>query len=156
MRRTPEEGVEMRKSVRTVVMGLLVAAGLALAPAAFARSHWNVGIGIGLPGISIGYSDCHHCGRGWGGNYYYGGYYSSYYAPVYYGPTYYGPSYYDTAYYGPAYYYPRYYGVRYYDRPSHGYHGHGYRGHGYRDGGHHGRDYGHRATYYDRSGYYRH
>lgn len=154
----------MRKSIRSFVMGVLVAAGLALAPAAFARSHWNVGIGIGLPGVSIGYSDCHHCGRGWGGNYYYGGgYYSSYYAPAYYGPTYYGPTYYDAGYYGPSYYYPSY-GVRYYDRPSHRYYGngyrdHGYRDHGYRDGGyrHHDRgDYGHRASYYDRDGDYRH
>jgi hypothetical protein len=149
----------MRKSIRSFVMGVLVAAGLALAPAAFARSHWNVGIGIGLPGISIGYSDCRHCGRGWGGNYYYGGGYyggySSYYAPAYYGPTYYSPSYYDAGYYGPSYYYPSY-GVRYYDRPSHRYYGNGYRDHGYRDGGyrHHDRgDYGHRASYYDRDGY---
>ncbi|HEY6941602.1 hypothetical protein [Dokdonella sp.] len=152
----------MRKSVRSFALGVLVVAGMALAPAAIARSHWNVGIGIGLPGLSIGYSDCHHCGRGWGGNYSYaggyygGGYYGSYYAPVYYGPSYYAADYYSPSYYEPSYY-PGYYSVRYYDRPSHRYYGgHGRRDH---DGGHRHRDrddYGHRASYYDRDGYYRH
>lgn len=125
----------MRKKLRIALAGLLVAAGFALAPAAFARSHWNVGINLGFPGISLGYSDCRHCG--WGGNYVYGGYYGGYYAPAYYGPVY-RPVYYDypvrrvyrttTRYYGPDRYYDR--GYRDYDR---------------------GRDYGRgRASYYDR------
>jgi len=93
----------------------------------------------------------------WGGNYYGGGYYgggygySSYYAPVYYGPSYYSSGYYDD-------YYPGYSTV-YYSRPVHrSYYGGGYRGHGYRDYGHrdYGRDYGHRASYYDRGRDYHH
>lgn len=143
-----------RNRIRNLVLGLLVVAGFVFAPVSFARSHWNVGVNIGLPGISLGWSDCRHCGHGWGGNYYYGAsYYSPYYAPAYYAPAYYAPAYYS---------YPAYYGsVRYYDRPY--YRGHytsyraSYRG-GYDRGGRYyqdrGRDgygdYGRRASYYDR------
>ncbi|NCT68143.1 MAG: hypothetical protein GXC76_10975 [Rhodanobacteraceae bacterium] len=142
----------MRNTFRYMVLGLLMAAGVAAAPAAFARSHWNVGINLGFPGVSIGYSDCRHCGYGWGGNYVYGSYA---YAPAYYAPA---PAYYSysPAYYGPNYYsYPSYGTVYYSDRPVRRvyhserryddvgrYHDRG----GHRDG----RDYGHRATYYDR------
>lgn len=135
----------MRNTIRYSLFGLLIAAGLVLAPSAFARGHVSVGVNIGLPGISLGYSDCRHCGRG---GYYGGGYYSGYAAPVYYSPAYYEPAYYEPAYY-PSYgavYYDSGYSDRYYGRGGrhHGYYGGGHRGHG---------DYGHRASYYDRSGY---
>jgi len=132
-------------SVRFALLSLLAA--FAFAPSAFARSHWNVGINVGGPGFSVGYSDCRHCGYGWAGNY---GYVSSYYPAYYSAPVYYG------GYYGGGYggYYPTYSSVYYYDRPSYrrGYysdryryrHDHGY----YRD-----RDYGHRANYYNRGRY---
>ena len=140
----------MRNQLRKWVFGVLLVAGVSLAPSAFARSHVSVGVGINLPGISIGVSNWGHGGYahggyGWGGNYaypaaypaYYGGYYqpayySSYSYPVYYGPRYYGGSYYREA---PvvrrSYYRDRDYG-RDYDR-----------------------DYGRRGHYYDRDGYYR-
>ncbi len=157
----------MNNKVRFAVFGLLVAAGVALAPSAFARGHVNLGINIGLPGIGIGFSDCRHCG--WGGNYYGGGggygggYYSGYAAPAYYGPAYYGPSYYSASYYSPGYDDSSYYGYSSYGsayyRSGSGHHGY------YRDS-HHDRydrddrrrdgDYGHRAAYYDRSGYNHH
>ncbi len=135
----------MRSRFRFVMLGLLVAAGLALAPAAFARGHVNLGINIGLPGISLGYSGCHHCGGGfgyYGGGYYgggYGGYYRGYAAPAY-GVSYYEPVYYSAPAYGAVYYS---------GRP----HYRGYGGHHYR---HDDRYEGHRASYYDRGGYYHH
>lgn len=146
----------MRNTFRYMVLGLLIAAGVALAPAAFARSHWNVGINLGFPGVSIGYSDCRHCGYGWGGNYVYGGYS---YAPAYYAPApvYYAPAYYGPAYYGPTYYsYPAYGAVYYSDRPVRRayYSERRYDSGRYYDHGRDGRDYGHRARYYDR-GYHR-
>jgi hypothetical protein len=138
---------QMFTKVRFAVSGLLVAASLALAPAAFARSHWNVGVNIGLPGIGIGFSDYGRHGRGWGGNYYGGGYYG--YGGGYYGGYVAAPVYYSPAYYAPAYYGPSYYGgsVYYSDRPSHRY----YDRHDRRDDRR--GNYGHRASYYDRSGY---
>lgn len=140
------------RGIRSIVLGVLVASGIALAPSAFARGH--VSVGIGLPGLSVGWSDCRHCGHGWAGNYYSGGYYGGYYAPAYYSysPAYYAPDYYGPSYYGAGYYAPSYYGhprgsVYYYrDRPSH-YYG--------RDGRHDSRDYGRRASYYDRGRDYR-
>lgn len=145
-----------RKSFRFVVLGLLAAAAVAFAPASFARGrhhdHWNVSLGFGLPGLSVGYSN--HGGYGYVGGGYYGGY-SSYYAPAYYGygPSYYGPSYYGASYYGPSYYRysaPVVYRTTYYDRPVH----RSYRSHdrAYYDGGRgYGNDRGYRrATYYDR------
>jgi len=123
------EGENMCNKVRFALFGLLIAVGLALTPAAFARGHLGVGISIGLPGRSLGY-----------GGGYYGGGYTSYYAPA---PVYYGPAYYGAAYDS----YPAYYGSAgyYYNAPVR-------RTHGYS-----GRyDHGHRASYYDRSGYYRH
>lgn len=102
-----------KRGFRAMVLGLLVATGLALTPAAFARSH--VSFGISVPGVAIGYGP---------------GYYGSYYAPAYYGPAYYDPYYYDSYYYGPSYYGPSvvYYGGGYrhhhhyyrdYDRHEH-------------------------------------
>ena len=139
----------MRTKVRFALFGLLVAAGFALAPAAFARGHLSIGVNLGFPGVSLGYSDCRHCG--WGGNYYYGGGYATYYAPSYYAaPVYYGPSYYSYPAYSSVYYSAPVGRVHYSDR----YRDRGYRG--YRDGGHYYRDGGgHRATYYDRGNYRR-
>jgi hypothetical protein len=153
MRAVLLEGLFMSNKVRFAMFGLLIAAGMALAPSAFARGHVNLGINIGLPGIGIGFSDCRHCG----GGYYGGGYYSGYVAPAYYAPAYYGPSYYGAS-YGPGYYESSYYGY-----PSYGsvYYssGSGHRGyysdrHHDRGGRHYNGDYGHRASYYDRSGYH--
>lgn len=128
-----------RKPLRLAVLGLLVIAGLAFAPASFARGHhhghWNVSLNFGYPGVGIGYSN-----YGWGG-----GYYSAYYAPTYYyRPVYYGyPAYYSSYYYDRPYYRTTYRRVHY-DR--------GYRSYdrGYRsyDRGY-DRGY-HRASYYDR------
>lgn len=138
--------------VRYALIGLLVTAGFALAPSAFARGHLNVGVNIGLPGISFGYSD-----YGRRGGYAYGGFYPAY-APVYYGPSYYPPTYYGPV-YGPAYYsgYPAY-GVvysagypsarGYYRGPSRAYYG---GGRDHRGASHRG-NYGQRAQYYDRGG----
>lgn len=150
--------------LRFVLPALLVVAAFACAPAAFARSHWNVGVNFGFPGVSIGYSDYGHRGHGWGGNYY-GGFYGSYYAPVRYRPAYYGPSYYGPAYYGPSYYgyggsyyYSRPVGsVVYYDRepPRRYRETRRYDDRGYRDDGHREARHGRRATYYDRDTDYR-
>lgn len=132
----------MRNTLRLGVFGLLVAAGFLLAPAAFARGHLNVGVNIGLPGLSLGYRDCHHCG--WGGGY-------AYAAPTYYGPTYYEPAYYEPAYY-PAY--PAYGAVYYSDYGHYRNGGHDrYRSRGH--DGYHG-NHGRRASYYDRGGYRHH
>jgi hypothetical protein len=144
-----QEGISMRNTIRHSLFGLLIAVGLALAPSAFARGH--VSVGIGLPGVSLGYSDCRHCGGGryYGGvGYYGGGYYSGYAAPVYYSPAYYEPAYYSYPSYGGVYYDSYYSGGGYRGRHHDGYYG-GHRG---RDD-HRGRDNGHRASYYDRSGY---
>ncbi len=129
-----DEGGNMRNKVRFALFGLLIGAGFALAPAAFARGHVSLGIGIGLPGLSLGYSDCRPC---------YGGYYGGGYSATYYGPA---PVYYAPA---PAYYGPAYYGAVYNNYPARGY---------YRSGraegrGYNGRDNGRRASYYDRGGY---
>lgn len=76
--------------VRVAGLAAFALAAFALAPSAFARGHVSVGVGIALPGLSIGYSDCHHCGgRGYYGGYYGGGWYRPAYvapAPVYYAP----------------------------------------------------------------------
>ncbi len=146
-------------------------AALAIAPSAFARSQWS--IGIGFPGVSIGYSDYGRYGHGWGGNYHggYGGYggYGAYYAPIhhrpayrgpyygasYYSPVYYGPSYYAPVSYGASYYYSRPATVIYYDRepPRHHRTSRSHYSDGYRDDD---RDDGYRrASYYDRDADYR-
>jgi len=124
-----------KRGFRALVLGLLVMAGLALAPAAFAGGH--VSIGINLPGVSLGYWGGHHghgyvnVGGYYGGGYYGGGYYGGgYYSPAYYDSYYYAPA---PVYYAPApVYYGSYYSApvyrshsrsRYYDR---GYHRAGY------------------------------
>jgi hypothetical protein len=120
-----------KRGFRALVLGLLVTAGLMLAPAAFAGGH--VSIGINLPGVSLGYWGGHH-GHGYVsvGGYYGDGYYDGgYYSPVYYDSYYYAPA---PVYYAPA---PVYYGS-YYSAPV-------YRSH-------------YRSRYYDRGGdprYYR-
>jgi len=123
-----------KRGFRALALGLLVAAGLALTPAAFARGHLSVG--IGLPGVAIGVGP-HHSYVGVGG----------YYAPGYYSPAYYGaPVVYDYGY--PAYYGPAYYGGVVY---SGGYYRGGYRGGYYRGGyrgGYHGSYGGHGGGYY--------
>jgi hypothetical protein len=65
-------------------VALLVALGLgcALTAPAFARSHVSVNVGVGLPGVSVGYSNYHHYRGGYG---YVGPAY--YPAPVYYRPA---------------------------------------------------------------------
>jgi len=97
-----------KRGFRAMVLGLLVAGGLALTPAAFAGGS-HVSVGVALPGVSVGYNG-------------YGGGYVGVYAPAAY-PAYYSypTAYYPTAYYdyGPAYYssyyaYPAYYGAYYY------------------------------------------
>jgi hypothetical protein len=134
-----QEGSSMsfkgRNGVRRSVIAFAVFALLALAPAAFARSHVGVGINIGGPGFGIGYSSgCRHCGGYWGG--YVAPYYS--YAPAYYAPAYYGPAYYDYGdYYDRPYYRTRVVEhVRYYDRDDR----HHDRGYYDRDRGYHDRD----------------
>ena len=103
-----------KRGFRAMVLGLLVATGLALTPAAFARSH--VSFGISVPGVAVGYGP---------------GYYGAY-APAYYGPGYYDPYYYDSYYYRPSVVYYNDYGYRH--------HRHYYRDHHrryYRDGYYH-------------------
>lgn len=120
-----------KRGFRAMVLGLLAASGLALAPAAFAGGY--VSVGVAAPGVSVGYS-------GHGG-------YVGVYAPAY--PAYYPTAYYPTAYYdyGPAYYsgyyaYPAY--GSYYYSGGHRY----YRSHSYPS----------RTRYYNNynSTYYRH
>jgi hypothetical protein len=138
-----------KRGFRALVLGLLVVAGLALAPSAFARSH--VSIGINLPGLSLGYRDGHHShgyvniGGYYGGGYYGSGYYGGYYAPAYYDNYYYAPApvYYDSYYYAPAY------RAHYGSRPA--YHG-GYDSRYYRSG--YDRGYSHHG--YSRDGYGHH
>lgn len=155
----------MSNRLRFVLPALLVVAAFAFAPTAFARSHWSVGVNLGFPGVSIGYSDYGHRGHGWGGNYYggyRGGYYGAYYSPAHYHGGWHGPSWYGAGYYGPSYYGfggSYYYSSRpaasvvYYDRePPRRYREvRRYQNDGYRDDGYQGR----RATYYDRDAVYR-
>jgi hypothetical protein len=162
----------MRNNIRSLLFGVVVAAGLVAAPLALARSHWNVGVNLGFPGVSIGYSD-YGRGHGWGGNYgggYYGGGYgygyggyghgghhSSHVSLGYYGSGYYGSSYYGPSYYGPSYYSSPASQVVYYDRPpvrrvyrsERRYESRRDDDRGYRN------DYANRATYYDRGDDYR-
>src|SRR5689334_699170 len=80
--------ISCKRGIRAAVLGLLAAAGLALAPAAFARTY--VDVGVAAPGVSIGYYGGHH--HHWYGSV---GYYG--YSPYYYEPAYYN---YDPYYYG--------------------------------------------------------
>ena len=93
-----------------MALGLLAAAGLALAPAAFARTY--VDVGINAPGVSVGYYGGHHY-HGWYGS---AGYYDPYYRPYYYS-------------YSPTYYDPYYYSGSCYVRGHHDRYGYWHRGH---------------------------
>jgi hypothetical protein len=147
-----------KRGFRALVLGLLVTAGLALAPSAFARGH--VSIGINLPGLSIGVGSHHsYLGIGPGYGSYYGGYYGDYYGGGYYGPTYYSgyyapaPVYYDSYYYAPVYRthyrssgYYRDYGRGYNDRGYRGGYDRGYSRGGYSHGGYSHGGYGHHGS----------
>ena len=100
-----------KRGIRAMVLGLLAAAGLALAPAAFARTY--VDVGINAPGVSVGYYGGHHH-HGWYGS------------VGYYGPSYYYPSsyYYAPTYYDPYYYYGRCWVRAHYDRYGYWHRGH--------------------------------
>ena len=91
--------ISCKRGIRTMVLGLLAAASLALAPAAFARTY--VDVGVAAPGVNIGYYSGHHQ-HGWYGTV--GGYY--------------GPSYY------PSYYYGRCWVRGHYDRYGYWHRGH--------------------------------
>jgi len=124
------------RGFRALVLGAFVAAGLALAPTAFA--HGGIGIGINLPGLSIGVGPHHHGYVGIGGGYYSG------YAPAYYAPA---PVVYDyDDYYSAPVYVGGYYGGGYNRYQYHYYRGGGYY-HGYHGGYHH--DYHHGGYYHD-------
>lgn len=115
-------------------IGAVLAASLLVAPMASARVH--VGVGIAVPGLSIGVGNCWNCGYVAAPPVYYPPAY--YPAPVYYpAPAYYAaPAYYGYGYYGPSY--PRVY-YRGYDR---WHHGHDRDDHDWRDRGYyrHGHD----------------
>lgn len=122
--------MQIRRFARTLgIAAAVLAASFVVVPSALARVH--VGVGISVPGISVGIGNCWRCGYVPAPVYYPPVYYAApayYPAPVYYAPrpVYYG---YDYGYYQP--YYPRYY-HRGYDR-GHGYrHGGGYYHHGHR------------------------
>jgi hypothetical protein len=106
------------RGFRAMVLGLCVAAGLLLAPAAFARTH--VGVGISLPGVSVGYWGGGH--GHWGGRGFVGVGFGGYYGPYYgYGPGYYAaPAYYGPVYYGHCYARP-FYDARGYYHPGYSY-----------------------------------
>lgn len=116
----------------------MVAASMFIVPMASARVH--IGVGIFVPGVTVGVGNCWRCGY-WAAPPVY--YTPAYLAPVYYpAPGYYAP---PPVYYGYGYsygyyapYYPHYYHRdrdRYYDR-------------GYYHGHYHGQ-YGRRGGYYD-------
>jgi len=116
------------RGFRAMAVGVLAAAGLALAPSAFA--HGGVSVGIHVPGLSIGVGPHHHGYVGIGGGYY-SGYAPAYYAPA---PVYYD---YDDDYYSAPVYVGGYYGGGgYYGSRHHYYHGGSYY-HGHHGGGYH-------------------
>jgi hypothetical protein len=100
--------ISRKRGIRAMALGILATAGLALAPAAFARTY--VDVGVNAPGVSIGYYGGHH----------HHGYYGS--------VGYYDPYYYRTYSYAPTYYEPYGYGrcwVRgHYDRYGYWHRGH--------------------------------
>jgi hypothetical protein len=67
--------------------------GCAVAAPAFARDHVSVSIGVGLPGLSVGYSDYgHYRHEGYGHRHHGYGYRPAYAGAVYYAaPAYYRP-----------------------------------------------------------------
>ncbi len=118
--------MQIRRFARALgVAAAVLAASFVIVPSALARVH--VGVGISVPGVTVGIGNCWRCGYVPAPVYYPPVYYAApayYPAPAYYAPSpvYYG---YDYGYYQP--YYPRYY---------------------HRD---HDRDHGYR---HDRGGYY--
>ena len=81
--------ISRKRGIRAMALGILATAGLALAPAAFARTY--VDVGVNAPGVSIGYYGGHHHGYYGSVGYYDPYYYRTYsYAPVYYEPYGYG------------------------------------------------------------------
>ena len=82
--------ISCKRGIRAMALGILATAGLALAPAAFARTY--VDVGVSAPGVSIGYYGGHH----------HHGYYGSvgYYDPYYYRTYSYAPTYYEPYGYG--------------------------------------------------------
>lgn len=157
--------MQLRNVIRRgAVITAIALAAIWFAPAATARSHVHVGVGINLPGLSIGVGNCWHCGYWSAPRVYaappyagYGYYGSAYPAPVYYlDPPYYmtRPALVPYGYYGGYYggyqdgyyggYSPYYRSYRYGD----GYYGnHGWRGH--RGDDHHG-GHDHQGGYYHR------
>ena len=132
------------RGFRALALGALVAAGLALAPSAFA--HGGFGIGINLPGLSIGVGPHHPGYVGIGG----GGYYSPGYAPAYYAPA---PVVYDDYYYDAPVYGGGYYGGGYNRHQYHYYRGGGYY-HGYHGGYHHDYHHNYHDGGYSHGGYH--
>lgn len=119
---------------RGIAIAAVACAALWFAPTAAARSHVHVGVGINLPGLSVGIGNCWHCGY-WNAP-------RVYVEPPYGGYGYYGYGYPSSVYYlDPPYYVTRpapapygYYGGYYGGYPA-GYYG-GYRG--YYGGYHYG------------------
>lgn len=127
--------MKLRGWMRGATLAVAVfATALWFAPRANAHSHVSIGVGIAVPGVSIGVGNCWRCG-------YWAAppvvYAPAYPAPVYYGaPAYYAPppppAYYGYGYYAPyRYYAPRRYYRHGYDRDRGWHHGHdGYYRHG--------------------------
>lgn len=125
--------MQIRRFARKLgIAAAVLAASFVIVPSALARVH--VGVGISVPGVSVGIGNCWRCGYVPA---------PAYYGPVYAPPAYYGPAYYPApayyapppAYYGYGYYqpyYPRYH-HRDHDRDHWGRRGHG----GYHHHGHH-------------------
>jgi hypothetical protein len=88
---------------RAGLLAAVVAASFWIVPGAFARTHVSVGVGISVPGVSVGVANCWRCG-----------YWAPPPPPVYYAPVYSPPVYYTVP--APVYYTPRpvYYGYGYY------------------------------------------
>ncbi|HLI16905.1 MAG TPA: hypothetical protein VKV22_01385 [Rhodanobacteraceae bacterium] len=108
----------------------MVAASMFIVP--MASAHVHIGVGIFVPGVTVGVGNCWRCG-----------YWAA--PPVYYTPAYPAPVYYPApGYYAPP---PVYYGYSYgYYAPyyPHYYHRDRYYGHGY----YHGRGYYHGGYYH--------
>lgn len=100
----------------------LVAASMLVVPMASARVH--VGVGISVPGLTVGVGNCWRCGYRVAPPVYYQPVYPApvyYPVPVYYAPR---PAYYGYGYYTP--YYRHYYRGHYRTyRGRHAWHGHG-------------------------------
>lgn len=103
--------MKLRGLTRGAMMATAVfAAALWFVPSASAHSHVSIGVGISVPGVTVGVGNCWRCGYWTPAPVYYQPVYPApayYPAPVYYAPR---PVYYGDGYYVPRYrYYPRYY-----------------------------------------------